>query len=545
MNRLFKTSVLMAAISTSLVLAADWPSFAGNAANSGSSQDVAPRDLSNAVVTTSANLGLKESTSPVIADGKAYVYANGATGTLYCLDSEALTTLWSAPVMVDDATGWGSWASPAAGSSSIVFAADSFLGCWNLDGSERWAVTLSNQTINSSCKVSDGKIFVSCFHYLNSEFSVAAFDILTGSNLWNLTDPAFAFSPCTPVIDSGAGKGYVAAGNKVAQFDLASGSAGWSTNLPDALMLQNLSMSGNSLFVSDFAFASYVAGSNLYSVSKSNGAVNWVAQVNVSSVPPAIEGNVLVHSAGDAWGVPQELTGIDINTGTQIWKVAKSLGGGTLMPAISKGVVYASANNATNLTCVNVADGSVASEIVVGGSSPAVANDTLYTVFNGALYAYSHKAGALSVDKATAKILLAKIAKDNAKLSVSIPMDASPTNWLNNSMTIKLGEIYFLHDETGKLKKGNDKKALWKFVSADKTSKTTIKWTAKKKVLQIKAGVKKLDLRNTIPYKTTDGTETSDITTIFRAGDYAFFAKSTDSMTTETKKDKVKLKYKK
>ncbi len=545
MNRLFKTTVLMAAISTSLVIAADWPSFAGDAANSGVSQDYAPRDFSNAVVTTSANLGLKESSSPVNADGKAYVYASGATGTLYCLDSETLTSLWSAPVMVNDPYGFGSWASPAIGSSSIVFAADDFLGCWNLDGSERWSVSLSNQAMNSSCKVTDGKVLVSCFHYANSEFSVAAFDVLTGSNLWNLTDPAFASSPCTPVIDSTAGKGYVASGTKVVQFDLTSGATGWNVALPNATGLQNLSMNENSLFVSDFAFASYVAGSNLYSVSKSDGSVNWVAQVNVSSVPPAIEGNVLVHSSGDAWGLPQELTGIDINTGTQIWKVAKNLGGNTLMPAISKGVVYASANNATNLTCVNVADGSIASELAAGGSSPVVANDTLYTIFNGILYAYSHPAIAMSVNKANAKIMLAKVGKDGAKLSASIQITASPTNWLNNALTLKVGEIYFLHDETGEIKKGDDKKALWKFTSSDKTIKVTIKWIAKKQLLQIKASVKKLNLRNTIPYKTTDGTETSDISTIFLTDDYSFYAKSIDLMTSGTNKNKVKLKYKK
>ena len=215
------------------------------------------------------------------------------------------------------------------------------------------------------------------------------------------------------------------------------------------------------------------------------------------------------------------------------------------MPAISKGVVYASANNSTNLTCVNVADGSVISEIALGGSSPAVANDTLYTAFNGVLYAYSHIVNeALSVDKANAKILLTKDNKDNAKLSASIPMTVSPTNWLDGALTLKVGDIVFLANDTGEMKI-SDKKVTWNFTSSDKSAKTTLKWIAKKQVMQIKASVKKSNLQNTIPYTTVDGTETSDITSILRAGDYDFYAKSVDSMTTETKKEKVKLKYKK
>ncbi|MCK5852017.1 PQQ-binding-like beta-propeller repeat protein, partial [bacterium] len=262
-----------------------------------------------------------------------------------------------------------------------------FLGCWNLDGSERWAITLENKVGNGSCKITDGKIIVPCFNWGNAFQSMSAFDLQSGSNLWNVIDPAFMFSTGTPVIDEAAGKGYGCSGVLAFQFDLSDGAVGWSKGLPNASGLQNLSMTDSNLFIVDFAFGATV-DSNLYSVSKANGTVNWVAQVNVSDMPPAIEGNVLVHSSGDSWGVPQELTGIDLITGTQLWKVAKSLGGWNFMPAISKGVVYASANNATNLTAINVTDGSVISEIALGGTSPAIANDILYTVFEGTLYSY-------------------------------------------------------------------------------------------------------------------------------------------------------------
>ena len=543
MNRLFKTSLIVTALISSQIFAADWSSFAGNNANSAVTTDYAPRDFNSAVISFTSDLGLKESSAPVVADGKVYVYANGETGTLYCLNAETLAVDWQTPVMVDDTTGFGSWSTPVVGSSSIVFAASDFLGCWNLDGSERWTITLENKVGNGSCKISDGKIIVPCFNWANAFQSMSAFDLQSGSNLWNVIDPAFTFSACTPVIYETAGKGYGCSGPLVFQFDTSDGTVDWSKGLPDASGLQNLSMLNSVLFVSDFAFSATV-GSNLYSVNRGDGTVNWVAQVNVSDMPPAIEGHVLVHSSGDSWGVPQELTGIDLITGTQLWKVAKSLGGWTFMPAISKGVVYASANNSTNLTAINVADGSVISEIALGGSSPAIANDILYTAFDGRLFAYSWKAEALSVDKANAKIMLTKDNKDNAKLSASIPMTVSPTNWLNGALTLKVGDIVFLANDTGELKI-SDKKVTWNYTSSDKSAKTTLKWIAKKQVMQIKASVKKSNLRGTVPYTTVDGTETSDITSILRAGDYDFYAKSIDTMTTETKKEKVKLKYKK
>ncbi len=542
MNRLFKTSLIVTVLISSQIFAADWPSFAGNNANSAVTTDYAPRDFNNSVISFTADLGLKESSAPIVADGKVYVYANGATGSLFCLNAETLAVDWQAPVMVDDSAGWGSWATPVVGSSSIVFAADAFLGCWNLDGSERWTITLENKVGNGSCKITDGKIIVPCFNWGNAFQSMSAFDLQSGSNLWNVIDPAFSYSACTPVIYETAGKGYGCSGPLVFQFDTSDGTVGWSKGLPDASGLQNLSMLNSVLFVSDFAFSATV-GSNLYSVNRGDGTVNWVAQVNVSDMPPAIEGHVLVHSSGDSWGVPQELTGIDVITGTQLWKVAKSLGGWTFMPAISKGVVYASANNSTNLTAINVADGSVISEIALGGSSPAIANDILYTAFDGRLFAYSWKAEALSVDKANAKILLTKDNKDNAKLSASIPMTTSPTNWLDGALTLKVGDIVFLVNDTGEMKV-SDKKVTWNYTSSDKSAKTTIKWIAKKQVMQIKGSVKKSNLRGTIPYTIDDGTETSDVTSILRAGDYDFYAKSIDSMTTETKKEKVKLKYK-
>ena len=117
MNRLFETFVLTPVFATSFVTAADWSSFGGDASNSGTSQGYAPRDLNSAIVKTTANLGIKESSAPVIVNDKAYVYANGRTGMLYCLNSDSLSTEWTAPVMVND-TGFGSWASPAERLSS-------------------------------------------------------------------------------------------------------------------------------------------------------------------------------------------------------------------------------------------------------------------------------------------------------------------------------------------------------------------------------------------------------------------------------------------
>jgi len=389
-NLINLTLVIMVVISAQ-IFANDWSSFAENNSNSSYTEDAAPTFLNNSVTLSTPNYNLKTASSPVVANGKVYAYASGSlTGALYCFNANTLVAEWHVPILVND-SGYDSWSSPAVSSNCIVFGAKSFLGCWELDGTERWTITLSNTIGNSSTTIANDKVIIGCFRWSTTKpRGVAAYDILTGSNLWFATDSAFSeFSACTPVIDKDAGKGYACNKKNIFQFNINTGNIDWNIVLPNANALQNVSMNNNTLFVSDFMFSSFSAGSNLYALSKTDGTIKWVAQVNVSDVPPAIKGNVLVHSAGDAWGVPQELVGIDVNTGTQLWKVTKSLGGWNFMPAISKGIVYASANNSTNLTAVNISDGSVISEIAVGGSSPAIANGTLYTIFNGALCSYS------------------------------------------------------------------------------------------------------------------------------------------------------------
>ncbi len=79
MNHLFKTTLIVTALISSQIFAADWTSFAGDNANSSATTDYAPRDFNNSVISFTANLGIKEGSAPVVSDGSLYVCANGAT----------------------------------------------------------------------------------------------------------------------------------------------------------------------------------------------------------------------------------------------------------------------------------------------------------------------------------------------------------------------------------------------------------------------------------------------------------------------------------
>ena len=391
-----RSITLMASLAVAGALCAqDWPMFGGNAAHTGATPDMAPRDLTGALMLASAPLQIKDNSGPVISGGRLYAFA-GLTprSMLYCLDAATLAVVWSNTVPVDD-PGWGSWATPAAGNSCVVYAAEGFLGCWNLDGTPRWAVTnMAHQTLNSSPVIAGDTVFIGAFSYLNSMGGVAAFALATGSQLWyQATVPNSVFSSCTPALDVAAGKGYACCSNQVWRFDLTTGTNEWRASLAGG-QLMNLSLASNTLLVVNYDFM--YEYTNLFALDKNSGAPRWAAICGMSDVPPAIEGNTVIHACGDN-AVAPALTAFELATGSNLW-TANGCGNVNNMPAISSGAVYAGVGVYIGFFLArysNVAVASVANGVVMhpprntlGGFAPAIADDTLYTVNGGRVYAY-------------------------------------------------------------------------------------------------------------------------------------------------------------
>ena len=535
------------------VAQAAWQQLGGMPGKAAASMAIAPRMLPAAEVRQSAALGIKSGSGVVVADGRVYAYAAGApTGVLYCLDAASLTMQWSASVAVAD-YGYGSWATPSVGAASIVYAADAFLGCWNLDGSARWTATLPDQTVNSSAVIAGSNVIVALFSYMNTRASVAAYNLASGSQVWHavmLTGTVFSiFSSCTPALDLAAGKGYACCNDVVWQFDVRTGATGWVTRIPGKA-LNNVMLYSNRVCVVNYdAYAAPAPASNLFVLGATDGALQWAGICGMSDVAPAAQAGVLVHSCGDS-AVAPAVTAFDVQTGTQLWQCT-DVGHYALLPAISKGVVYAAAGlysgwdfaTYTNLSAVDLRSGALLSRsnTMQGGGTPALGDDVLYTANNGVVYAYAWLAGFMQATKLDGRIRVTEVGKDMLKLSATAA-SAWPA-WFTNAITLHVGEAVVLDGVLGtKVNLSKPGKATWKYVSADKTVNAAMTWRLAKQGLTLKAHMKKQSLRGTLPYGTNNTVVVATVTNTLCAGEYAVYLRAIEEVQFTNKKNTVRFK---
>jgi outer membrane protein assembly factor BamB len=530
-----------------------WPQFGGTPDKAAASMTLAPRLLPAAERRQSAARGVKPASGVVVADGCVYAYAAGApTGLMYCLDAVTLTTRWSAPVAVAD-YGYGSWATPAAVASSVVYAADAFLGCWNADGSARWTVTLPDQTVNSSPVIVGERVLVGMFSYMNTRAALAAYAVATGSQLWHsvvMTGTVFSiFSSCTPAIDVAAGKGYACCNDLVWQFDLASGATGWVTRIAGKA-LNNVTLVSNRVCVVNYdAFAATAPDTNLFVLGAGDGALQWAGVCGMSDVAPAAHAGVVVHSCGDS-AITPAVTAFDLVSGGQLWQQS-NVGHYALLPAISKGAVYAAAGvysgwdfvAYTNLSVLDLRNGAVLSRInsLQGGGSPALHDDVLYTANNGVVYAYAWQPDVMAATRLTGRVRLQDIGKDMLKLRATT-VCAWPA-WFTNEITLRIGDAILLERVQGTaIDLHKTCKASWKFVSADKSVQATMRWKQARQQLVLTAQMKQHSLRGALPYGTNDGVVAATVSSVLCAGDYAAYLRANDEVTFKTKRANVRFK---
>ncbi|MCX7847031.1 MAG: PQQ-like beta-propeller repeat protein [bacterium] len=436
---------------SSLASAAVWPKFAANLGNTATTPATPPTNLVATIVTNSPFLGVKLSSSLAVNYGRVFAYANGPTGTIFALDPDSLAVKWAVPVPVDDSWGWGSWATPSVMNSSVVFAADAYLGCWNLDGSLRWQTTLSHETVNSSPAIVGNRVIVGCFSYINTQGGLAAFDLATGSQLWfSVAIPNSTFSSCTPAVDEAAGRIYAACSNQVWCTDLATGQILWRASAPGAfLQLNNVSLASGLVFAVNYDFA--FSQTNLFAFNAANGSFVWAAPCGMSDVPPAIADTIVIHSCGDNL-VPPAITAFDLFSGSQLWQ-RTGLGSMYTPPAVAADVVYAAVGvysgwsliTMSNLTALSVRDGRILSSTGTtrGGQAPAIADDVIYTANNGTVYAYRRPQHPIFLSRFSLSINTAMPGKDKLKLLGAL-LARFPFPDYGQPVYARLGDFVFL-----------------------------------------------------------------------------------------------------
>ncbi len=362
---------------------ADWEQFHGDVAHIGCSLSGAPD--TNELAWESDNIGAAISSSPVVANGKVFVNCGDA---LTCLSQSNGTTLWSEPIVGGACL--GSWASPAY-HDGRVFISGAQLYCFSEDGGPSlWTFPLG--AVDGGPMVADGKVVAGvwdkpgCYYCVNET---------TGDQEWFFDVPGYAQG--TPAY--AAGKVYLTSweyvgghvycvdidtGEEIWHSDgLADGTYGWDT-------CGSACIADGKVFITTYNFGGF---GELVALDASNGSLVWgpVAILATDTTPAYADGRVYVCGG---WSGGGDTYCFDASDGSPIWtETSLGVGNWTLSVAVADGKVFVGKPGGENfdyqgIYALDAATGSEIWHYDHGGSSPAVADGSVFTLAEGKVWAF-------------------------------------------------------------------------------------------------------------------------------------------------------------
>lgn len=344
--------------------AAAWPTFGGDAANTGRRGDgPGPSKPAATAWRTDVN-GVYTMPGPVYADGTVYV---GSGELAYAADARTGEPRWSI-----DLGALTHYFSPTVTADGVLFAAQSninggspgTLTSFEFDGKKRWQREFP---VTSSPTERDGAVFVGASPERSA--AIRAFADEDGSELWGHTLDATRVRGAPAVVDDtvyaaasdvGAGTGVVAA------LNAADGSERWVRNLKTEVQA--------AVVVHDGTVYAQGHDGRLFAFDGASGATVWTEHLGKKAkTAPAVAGDVLVGM------VENQLVGVTLETGDVAWRTDI---GYTLINGVSVAGKRAYVGG-SRLSAVAVDDGSVIWEKPVPGSgggfgAPVVIGNTLF-----------------------------------------------------------------------------------------------------------------------------------------------------------------------
>jgi len=395
--------------------AASWQQYGGDASNNPVAASGPAPSLNQPRWTAGSALGISSTATPVIFDGKIYVYCVfGATTRVVALAVSNGSQLWSTPV--DDSV-MDSWSSPAIdpASRSVLIGSGTKVFALNADnGAVRWSTDLQMQIVNASVTIADRKAFIATYapgdngklHALNLDTAAGA----AGSTVWSKeigatvgSTPAwYAGGPDSCVI-VGDSEGYLRA------FEPSAGVLKWTFAVPGAgnwrvpggAFCGGVSVSGACVYAATYYFYGTGDSSFLYKLNAATGAKVWAVPSERTDAAPVVHNNIVLLSAGTVGhGSVVKLQVFSESTGEKLWEVAE-LGGWTFTPAVVNGICYVGTMNesgdsfdhyqtlsALDLSLTPGASGFVRSQYDGAGGTPGYADGNIYSVGTGGLHAF-------------------------------------------------------------------------------------------------------------------------------------------------------------
>lgn len=414
---------------------ASWPQFHNDVTNSGFTSDIAPG--TDTLLWSSPDVGAVDSSSVVVAQGMVFVNGNKRFSALNMSDG---SIVWQVPV-AGDAEGTGSWSSPAYADGMVFLQAD--VPRWAANGTPAWTSGSLPWDTDGSPTIVDGIVVSGDWEGAWYQTNVVgngyagdaynghyfAFNETTGQQLWmfnaSYSGPGpFSYGDVqgTPAYDNG--KFFLTSwsyngdpSGVVYCVQASTGHLIWQANLPGkSNTCGSPTVSNGTVYVTTYNF---FGDGELYALSESDGSILWSQGVRRTDGTPAVAyGNVYVSGGYQAG---YQTYAFNATTGDPVWSTSPSLqiGGWTASVAVADGKVYVGALSSiasggsgfgyAGVYCLDAYTGNVIWSDPRGGSAPAIANGTLFTIANSKVYAYKDNAPVLPVANFSANVTLGAI----------------------------------------------------------------------------------------------------------------------------------------
>ncbi|KAF5437845.1 Outer membrane protein assembly factor, partial [Candidatus Methanophagaceae archaeon] len=376
----------------------DWYQFHYDEVHSGVSPSGAPN--TNETLWISDELSAIGGTSTVVAEGKVFAYGGPTSpygsgeGVLYCLDEFTGDLIWNISIPTP---AYGSWSSPAYHNGRVFTSTDIEAGCYDAaTGEQIWVFEnpTGEPSVNGGPVVADGKVIVNDWqagHYY-------CLDEETGELLWTFTeeqtgDWAVGYTQGVPAYEDG--KFYLTTwiyvGGNVYCVDADTGDVIWNQTTPLDTCGSPAVVDGT-VYVTNYNF--YGDG-KIYAMDATDGTILWQQTIQRTDSTPAVAyGNVYV--TGGCLGFSERQTYcFNATTGNLVWETntADTIGAWTCSVAVADGKVFVGTEGGeffgyAGTYALDALTGDLIWSYPEGGSSPAIADDIVFTIGGGRVYAF-------------------------------------------------------------------------------------------------------------------------------------------------------------
>ena len=378
----------------------DWPQFHYDASGIGFSPSSAPSTDTVKWVSEDINAGGGLSwggfsdMGPVVAGGKIFTYcgAEGFSSEPYdvaCVDEETGELLWK--ITLPYPMIYGSWAPLGYDDGMVFCTVNHYVIALDADdGSIVWECDLDFDdtkhlySVNSGPTIADGKVFTGtyddAFSTQGTLAGYVAIDEYTGEKLWQTTGDGHCDS--TPAYYDGvvyAGFDYnwlASPSGGCYALDADTGEEIWKTWLPFSVW-GSVSVDEDYVYGANYNFYGTAQVFILY---RNNGTVKVISDtLRTDSTPAVAYDNIYICGGCTGYSATGTYC-VDKETLEVLWSAPA--GSWTASPAVADGKVYVGG------FCYDAFTGEEIFSYEQGGLSPVIANECLFNVQNGRVYAF-------------------------------------------------------------------------------------------------------------------------------------------------------------